>query len=487
MSDTALHLAAASPTRRRSLRDAIPLSAQSTLILLSIVVGLIASGSSLLGDPDTQWHIAVGRDIWAARAVPSTDLYSHTFFGAPWIAKEWLSQLILLGAYEAGAWRGVVLVTALSIGISFAILHEWLQRRLHPTLALAMTLAALPLAMPHMLARPHVLVLPVIVTWMIGITTALDRDRPPPLAFALVMTLWANMHGSFPLGLVMAGFAALESVAAAPRQQRVARFCRWALFLALALAGTALSPYGWNAILVPLRMEGNAETLQYVSEWKPLALDMTGVLALLALALSLAALVHGWRRNIFRITTVALLGLMMVRHSRFISLFGILTPILLTPALRRYPRFAPRAVGEPAALWGLAGALAAAAVVALVVVAPTPSPKVTPDAAYRAAVAAGVNGPVYNDYDFGGYLIAHGVKTFVDGRTDQLFLGDFMPGLMRALKSKSNADFAALLAKYHVTWALVRTGSKEVAHLSTMPGWTRIHSDDVATVFATAH
>ena len=83
----------------------------------------------------------------------------------------------------------------------------------------------------------------------------------------------------------------------------------------------------------------------------------------------------------------------------------------------------------------------------------------TPDAAFRAAQAAGVAGPVYNDYDFGGYLIAHGVETFVDGRTDQLFLGDFLPGLQRALDSRDDAGFAALLTRYKVTWALVRTGS----------------------------
>ena len=486
MSDATLHLApiSAAPLRpARGLRAAVPLSARSALVMAALLIAMVASGASLLGDPDTQWHIAVGRQIWATRAVPTTDIYSYTFAGAPWIAKEWLSQLVLYGAYAAGAWRGVVLVTALSIALAFAMLHEWLQRRLNPTLALAMTLAAAQLAMPHFLARPHILALPVIVAWMIGITTAVERDRAPPLAFALVMALWANMHGSFPLGLVMAGLAGLEGVVAAPAAQRLARCRGWALFLAAALAGTALSPYGWHAILVPLGMEGNAETLKYVDEWQPLRLDMEGCVALGALALSLAAVLRGWRANVFRIVAIVLLGAMMVRHARFISLFGILAPILIAPALRRLPRFAARPTHEPALLWGVAGALAAGALVVLAVAAPLPSARMTPEAAYSAAVAARVEGPVVNEYDFGGFLIAHGVKTFVDGRTDQLFLGDFLPSYTRALDAKDDAAFAAILQKYHASWALVRSGSAETKHLSHLPGWTQIHTDKVASVF----
>ncbi len=484
MSDTTLQFAppASAPLRLfRGLRAAPQLSAQSALVMAALVIGHVMSGSSLLGDPDTQWHVAVGRQIWAAGAVPTTDLYSHTFAGAPWIAKEWLSQLLLFGAYQVGAWRGLVLVTALAIGLAFAVLHEWLQRRLNPTLALALTVAAMPLAMPHFLARPHILVLPLIVAWMIGIANAVERDRAPPLVFALVMALWANMHGSFPLGLGLAGLAALEGVVAAPTAQRWTRCWRWGLFLAAALAATVLSPYGWQVILVPLRVEG-ATTLKYIAEWQPLRFDVEGCLALAALALSLAALVRGWRANVFQIVAIVLLGAMMVRHVRFVSLFGVLAPIIIAPALRRVPSFAPRPASAPRVLWVIAGALMVSALVALPFTDPRPSDTMTPDAAYRAAMAAGVEGPVLNDYDFGGFLIAHGVKTFVDGRTDQLFLGDFLPNYVQAAKAKDDVAFAAILRTYHIGWALVRAGSAETKHLARL-GWTQIHTDTVASVF----
>ena len=121
--------------------------------------------------------------------------------------------------------------------------------------------------------------------------------------------------------------------------------------------------------------------------------------------------------------------------------------------------------------------------VALAMTAPAPAAAVAPEAAYAAARAAGIEGNVYNDYDFGGFLIAHGVATFVDGRADQLFLGSFLPGLSHALKSPTDGDFATLLARYRVGWAIVRTGANASRHLASLPGWRQIHRDDVASVF----
>src|SRR5215470_10766736 len=89
---------------------------------------LLIAGERLLNDPDTYWHIAVGRWIWAHAAVPSTDPFSHTLPGAPWLAHEWLSELILAGAYGALGWAGVVALAALSVAASLALLMRVLER-----------------------------------------------------------------------------------------------------------------------------------------------------------------------------------------------------------------------------------------------------------------------------------------------------------------------------------------------------------------------
>src|SRR5688572_7420155 len=64
-----------------------------------------------LRDPDTLWHIRTGRWILEQGRWPEADVFSHTFYGQPWIAKEWLSQLLLNAAYDVGGWLGVVILT----------------------------------------------------------------------------------------------------------------------------------------------------------------------------------------------------------------------------------------------------------------------------------------------------------------------------------------------------------------------------------------
>ena len=49
------------------------------------------------------------------------------------------------------------------------------------------------------------------------------------------------------------------------------------------------------------------------------------------------------------------------------------------------------------------------------------------------------DGTVYNEYEFGGFLILNGVKTFVDGRNDQIYTGGFLTRLVGALNAAGDA------------------------------------------------
>src|SRR5579871_3265249 len=123
---------------------------------------LLVVGERLLNDPDTYWHIATGRWIWAHAAVPTVDPFSHTFGGAPWLAHEWLAGLIFAGAYGALGWAGVVTLAAAAIAASLALLLQALQGYARPTLALGATALGFFLMAAHLTARPHALALPVL-------------------------------------------------------------------------------------------------------------------------------------------------------------------------------------------------------------------------------------------------------------------------------------------------------------------------------------
>src|SRR5215510_8729716 len=79
-------------------------------------------GAELMRAPETYWHLRIGQWIIAHLTVPHGDMFSHTFLGQPWIAKEWLSQVLYAAAYAAAGWSGIVALAALAIAATFGLL-----------------------------------------------------------------------------------------------------------------------------------------------------------------------------------------------------------------------------------------------------------------------------------------------------------------------------------------------------------------------------
>ncbi|CAA2101386.1 hypothetical protein MBUL_01150 [Methylobacterium bullatum] len=459
--------------------------ASSILVVLVVVILLSTRAGQLLNDPDSQWHMAIGRWIVAHGTVPWTDLFSHTFAGSPWIAKEWASQVLFYGAYALAGWWGVCMLTILVVAGSLAGLHLWLQCRVSTLAALTTVTAVFVVLAPHLLARPHILTVPILLVWMTGLVAALERGRAPSFWLIPVMVAWANLHGSYPIGLVIAALLAGEGVFSGPHSEWIGRASRWARFLTLATVASCLTPYGYAPFLVNLGLFNSGESLPFIQEWQPLGLDGAGVVAVAMFISSIAVLLTAPRKTLFRLGVVTLLGVMMVRHARFADLFVLAAPILVAgPALARFPKLrAGPAVAAPRRLGLVILACGILAIATATLVTPRLSAAMTPQAALDAARARGLTGPVYNDYDFGGFLIRSGVPTFIDGRSDQLFLGGFMNGLDRALAASEPDRFAALLAHYRVTWAIVRREGRSADRLRRLEGWRLLHEDETAAVY----
>lgn len=469
-------------------------SSQPPQIPAAVLVGaatfalLLANGNALLNDPDTQWHVAVGQWIWGMQAVPRIDVFSHTFAGEPWIAKEWLAQLILYAVQFSGGWLGVACLAALALAGTVALVCSWMLRSTSPTVAFGAAAVLVIVAAPHTLARPHLLVLPILAGWMIGLIEALRREIAPSWWFAALMALWANLHASYPLGLLAAGLLGAEAVMRAPCSARARSAMRWGGFLVLCFLAALATPYGLEPIFVTIRLFGKAESIGYIQEWRPLALDPAGILSLAILAATLSILIADWRRHMFRIVLTVLLGIMMIRHARFETSFVLVSLIMGTgPVLARFQSLRERST-EPLPRWGAPTTLAITLALAIAIGGATlqpfmPNPLKSPVAALVAARAAGLSGRVYNAYDFGGFLIAQGVKTFIDGRTDQLFIGGFMKKLEDALEDANHRRFTSILDHHGVEWALVEPASSDERHLAAMNGWSCVHRDDIAVVF----
>src|SRR5262249_2122054 len=274
-------------------------------------------GERLLNDPDTYWHIAAGRWIWAHGTVPAADPFSHTLAGAPWHPHEWLAELILAGAYGALGWAGVVALSALAVAASLALLQDALLRGVRPSVALAATTLSFYLMAAHVTARPHVLALPILVAWAAALIRARDEGRAPSLRLLPIMALSANLHGGFLVGLGLAAALALEAIlsAQAGAARRMA-IHRWGRFLAGAALASLMTPQGVAGWWFPFELIGMGFALDFVGEWHAPPLGPAAPLVLWLAALIVFALATDLRAPLFRVLMVAGLVAMAMSHTR---------------------------------------------------------------------------------------------------------------------------------------------------------------------------
>ena len=465
------------------------LSATALLSLFVFSAGVLF-GEHFLRDPDVYWHIKSGLDIWASGVFPTTDPYSHSWAGAPWIAKEWGAQLILAAAYSLGGWNGVVLASALAVAASGGLLFWLLSAHIRGPYAALTVIACLCLSALTLLARPHIFALPAIILFTHGVWTAAQETKAPPLWLLGVMCLWANLHGSFTFGFVIAAIAAGQFLIGGGRGQS-ALINRWVLFLGLLPVAAMIHPYGYEAIWSTVVQLEN-DSSRYIREWAPFSAKDFPTHGLAILALIGAALAFGVRLPAITALFAVFLLHMFFAHARFAMFFFLLAPLVVMRDLaRQFPGLAKRkeASLSPASVLRSDMVVAACAIVAIgaSIVALRlqdypPRRDFNPAAGLAAARAHGVSGNVLNAYNFGGALILEGVPTFVDGRADRLYNGS-----IPKIKATQGIDGAPLLREqideYDIGWAILPPNDGRAHHFQSLESWRQIHKDDISVVF----
>lgn len=472
-----------SSSTRMSPLHLAALSAAAAGFLLCVV-----SGDKVLGDPDTNWHIAVGRWMIENANWPTTDFYSHTFDGHRWIAKEWLSQLMLACVWSVASWQGVVVLCGLAVALTLSMVTSFAGYRAGVVGGLLMAALSLVTFAPVMIARPLLLVFPIIVGWTIALARSAEQDRRPPWLALPLLLLWANMHGAFTMGIVIAAAFGLEALLRADRESLPRVLVEWTAFGLACLAVTCVTPYGWEPLWVNALMANSHEVLPYLSEWQSADLSPRWIFLAGIVLACIAVLASDLRRNAARILLVAFLGYAMFRHQRLAMIFALVVPIVVGPALiatgadvlRRIGLFQTGMPLSAAAARVLAALLVMAGGTAALLVSPAPPPTAAAPAALASVPDQVRRERVFNSHDLGGFLILNGVKTFFDGRNDQLFTGGFFTRTMTATTADQPDQLAALLDERGVRWALILKQKPEARLFPRLDGW-RLHYADASS------
>ena len=111
-----------------------------------------------------------------------------------------------------------------------------------------------------------------------------------------------------------------------------------------------------------------------------------------------------------------------------------------------------------------------------------PGPDSGPLEAIAYAKNSKLNGNVFNHYNFGGPLIFNGIATYLDGRTDQLFLHGFTANDAKMQQPGGEKLLVEALRKYDIQWTLLKPDDPRVTFLDAMKDWRRAYSDEFAVI-----
>lgn len=474
------------------LRRAVSFPAMLGMLLVGAV---FIAGSTFSVDPDLWWHIRVGQEIVSMHHWPTTDPYSFTVAGQPWVAYEWLGEVLLGGIARIAGLQGLMALLIVLASAVILVLYGYTTLRSGNSKAGFVTCAVLyALTTPFFSMRPQMLGYLFLILTLI----ALERFRQGKPRFLwflpLIFLLWVNTHGSFIIGLGtifvywLAGLKKFELGGIEAHEWTAAQRTRLELIFLLCLGVLPITPYGTRLAIYPFDMAlSQPVNVANVLEWQPMPFNLLGGKIFLALLLGFFVAQVAFRLT-WRAEELALFlfGTMMAcLHLRFLILFvPFFAPLLVTIFARWVPRY-----DRKKDIFVLNAVLMALVIAGIVHYFPSSAQmhklvaKTYPTDAVEYIRRHPVPGPMFNTYGFGGYLVwaLPEQKVFIDGRGDVFERGGVFSDYLHIANLKPGA--LAVLDNYHVQFCLLERDEALTSVLSASPEWKRIYSDSVSALY----
>jgi len=447
-------------------------------------------------DSDMWWHLKTGEVIWNSRHIPTTDLFSYTTNHHAWIPHEWLSQVLIYGAYRLGGYSGLmawlcVFATALVIA-GYILCSQYAGNAKVGFLGAVIVWFFSTIALA---VRPQVIGYLLLIVELLLLH--LGRRRSPRWLYGLpvLFAVWVNCHASFFFGLIVlgvfAGCSFLDFEVGSLVAERWSALERRTLLIAAGLSAIAVfvNPVGVRQVLYPVNtLFGQHIVVTMIDEWKPLPLSDPRGIALLAILAFIGLYVIAQRESRIYVHEVVLLAMgtwLGLSHKRMVIVFGILAAMVVTRLLAKSWEGYDAEQDRPVAN----AVLIALAVVVVVAAFPGRDnlmeqvEQKSPVLAVKYIKAHHLTGNMMNSFTDGGYLIwalpEHSV--FVDGRADVYEWTGVLPQV--AQWATAEGDPNILLDKYDVSFCLLERDTPIANEMKLLGGWRQVYEDEQSVIF----
>lgn len=475
--------------RPRTLGGGIALAA---LFALAFAAGFVREYSG-----DFHWHVVLG-DWTIANGIPySRDVHSFTFDGRSMSTVSWLGDVVLSALFRAGGYPACFALRGLAISLWMVTLwRDAAPRGVGGAAIAAVGLVALAATWLGIYLRPELLGIACFAgcLWTLGRYERTQRTRALAPLVPLIV-LWANVHGSLPVGLAAIGLCSVElALRAHLRGERGRALTMLALPL-VALAASSVAPTG---ALTPFLFRMVDPSCASQAEWAPLRMsDLDEASAILLMGAFVTAALASKRASPWRTLLALALLVAALEHRRVLTQALVAASFLwvhsLTGAKETLQRLLDRGsarrarevvtgtltfIGLAFGLWALESGHFARQLGLGV------EPGVYPEAACAFAQEQGLGGAVLNDFNYGSYLmfcLPEGAHVAIDQRVCSLYDGDFYEDYQR--RKADQRELPGLWSELGADWAFVKSGPSGDAFAAHPDRFTLIYVDDLAELY----
>jgi hypothetical protein len=474
-----------------------------TVIFLFALLGLTATDAT---DPDMWWHLRTGEYI-LANGIPTHDVFSYTASDHRWVTHEWLSQVVMWGLYLAGGFPALIVFFSLLIAAALGLVYKVSEGR--PYVAGFVTILAGMTAAPLWGSRPQMFNFFFLALYLFLIETYRRRVRQELTTWWIwglvpLTALWANFHSGYLLGVVLIATYAIGDLVQrrlSPDDERVLPRRHGLLLGGVAigaLLAALLNPNGWHLWLYPFETLGSPVMQGRIVEW--FSPDFHHLYNLpFALFLGIGALTFIFSPRKPTLTDLLLFagtgfaGLVSIRHMPLFALTAIPIVSRFATAILMDQRWGTRLFANPPAPTPRPMAILNIIIAVAALLFPLARwaesimeqearvAEKYPVAAVAHLQASGLaEQPIYNSYNWGGYLIWHTIPVYVDGRAD-VYGDDFLRRYLHTVDVGRNWREALISEEVEVI--LIETYAPLVTVLTESGEWREAYRDEMAVIF----
>ncbi|HWB32401.1 MAG TPA: hypothetical protein VG714_04435 [Acidobacteriaceae bacterium] len=461
------------------------------LSLLLVAPALICLHSACANDPDIWWHLRTGQWIFQHHSIPRIDPFSGPDAGKPWPAYSWLFEVLTFGLLQKFGLTAIVgYSTVMMLAITTALYH--LVRRMQADFsAVALIVFSACFSLGHLLTpRPWLFTILLFIFEVDILMHVRRTGRVRELLWLpLIFALWVNIHIQFIDGLVVLGIALVESVATSRgvgEKTRLGMLPAAAVLVASLLA-TLANPFGWHIYQVAYDLASQPGVLNKINELKAIPFRSLTDWSVLALTLGATiAIAREGRGRIFEWMLLAFGIYVSFRSQRDVWVVAVAAATVLAVTIAPRPNL--KIVPMPRFSTMMAAVAATVLLFAGFRVMHINEPALAkqvgetyPVKAVEAIQANHYPGPLYNDFNWGGYLIwSQRMPVSIDGRA--AFYGDkAIDRSVATWNGEPDWNTDSLLKQAGIVIGPPKAALTQLLRLD--PKYKLVYEDKVATVF----